>query len=225
MVEQQVKPALQFAGSKREQVVAEKIMGLIVARGMFMSANAPIKLSLGSLAEFLGSQGEKDPRAQVEAVIAANPNIFVVEEMDGEPYLVTTREGRAPQVAQAETRHTFASRFHTPLPKPEAAAPRPRPRPEAALVDILAGMDELQVDEPSAEPEDQPAIVEERPEEAPAAVARTITTQAIKPTDVTEVDDVNLAVALRERLGTTADSTRSPRWLGKNTPRDVAPTW
>ena len=201
MVEQQVKPALQFAGSKREQVLAEKIMGLIVARGMFMSANAPIKLSLGSLAEFLGSQGEKDPRAQIEAVIAANPNIFAVEEMDGEPYLVTTREGRAPQVAQAETRHTFASRFHTPLPKPEAAAPRPRPRPEAALVDILAGMDELQVDEPSAEPEDQPAIVEERPEEAPAAVARTITTQAIKPTDVTEVDDVNLAVALKERLG------------------------
>ena len=201
MVEQQVKPALQFAGSKREQVLAEKIMGLIVARGMFMSANAPIKLSLGSLAEFLGSQGEKDPRAQVEAVIAANPSIFAVEEMDGEPYLVTTREGRAPQVAQAETRHTFASRFHTPLPKPEAAAPRSRPRPEAALVDILAGMDELQVDEPSAEPEDQPAIVEERPEEAPAAVARTITTQAIKPTDVTEVDDVNLAVALKERLG------------------------
>ena len=38
-------------------------------------------------------------------------------------------------------------------------------------------------------------------EEAPAAAARTITTQAIKPTDVTEVDDLNLAVALRERLG------------------------
>jgi hypothetical protein len=62
-------------------------------------------------------------------------------------------------------------------------------------------MDELRVDEPTAEPKDQPAVVEERPEEAPAAVARTITTQAIKPTDVTEVDDVNLAVALKERLG------------------------
>lgn len=201
MVEQQVKSTLQFAGSKREQVLAEKIMGLILARGMFMSANAPIKLSLGSLAEFLGSQGEKDPRARIEAVIAANPNIFAVEEMDGDPYLVTTRDGRAPQVAQAETRHTFASRFHTPLPKPEAAALRPRPRPEAALVDVLAGMDELQIDEPSVMPEDQPAVVEELPEEAPAAVARTITTQAIKPTDVTEVDDVNLAVALKERLG------------------------
>ena len=33
-------------------------------------------------------------------------------------------------------------------------------------------------------------------------MARTITTQAAKPTEVTEVDDVNLAVALRERLST-----------------------
>ena len=63
-------------------------------------------------------------------------------------------------------------------------------------------MDGLQIDEPSARPEAQPPIVEERIEEAPAAVARTITTQAAKPTDVTEVDDVNLAVALRQRLGT-----------------------
>jgi hypothetical protein len=201
LVEQQVKPALQFAGSKREQALAEKIMGLILARGMFMSANAPIKLSLGSLAEFLDSQGEKDSRARIDAVIEANPTVFSIEETEGEPYLVTTRDGRAPQVARAETRHTFAARFHTPLPKPEAAAPRPRPRQEAALVDVLAGMDELQIDEQTIKPGAQPAVVEERAEEAPAAVARTITTQAIKPTEVTEVDDVNLAVALRERLG------------------------
>jgi hypothetical protein len=201
VVEQHVKPALQFSGSKREQALAEKIMGLILARGMFMSANAPIRLSLGSLAEFLDSHGEKDSRARIDAVIEANPTVFAIEEMEGEPYLVTTRDGRAPQVARAETRHTFASRFHTPLPKPEAAAPRPRLRQETALVDILAGMDELQVDEQPVKSEAQPAVVEERTEEAPAAVARTITTQAIKPTEVTEVDDVNLAVALRERLG------------------------
>jgi hypothetical protein len=201
VVEQQVKPALQFAGSKREQALAEKIMGLILARGMFMSANAPIKLSLGSLAEFLDSQGEKDSRARIDAVIAANPVVFAVEQLDGERYLVTTRDGRAPQVARAETQHTFASRFHSPLPKPEGAPARPRPRQKAALVDVLAGMDELQIDERSVILESQTAVVEEHVEESPAAVARTITTQAVKPTDVTEVDDVNLAVALREQLG------------------------
>jgi hypothetical protein len=201
VVEQQVKPALQFAGSKREQELAGKIMGLILARGMFMSTNAPIKISLGSLAEFLDSQGEKDSRARIDAVVAANPAVFAIEDLDGERYLVTTRDGHAPLVARTETRHTFASRFHTPLPKPEGGAPRPRPRQEAALVDVLAGMDELQIEEPSVTPEAQPPVVEERIEEAPAVVARTITTQAAKSTDITEVDDINLAIALRERLG------------------------
>jgi hypothetical protein len=201
LVEQQVKPTLKFAGSKREQELAEKITALILARGMFMSANAPIRITLDSLAEYLDSQGEKDSRSRIESVIAANPTVFAVEELDGEQFLVTTREGRAPLVASIETRHTFASRFHTPLPKPEGVTPRPRPRQEPALVDVLAGIDDLQAEQPSVECEAHPPVEEEPVEEAPAAVARTITTQAVKPTDVTEVDDVNLAIALRERLG------------------------
>jgi len=169
---------------------------------MFMSANAPIRISLSALASFLDSQGEKDSRARIDGLVAANPDIFAVEDADGERYLVTTRDGRAPRVLPPEARHTFASRFHTPLPKPEGVIQRPRPRPEVAPVDVLAGLDLLPIDDAPAQPETQPAIVEEHIEEAPAAVARTITTQAAKPTEVTEVDDVNLAVALRERLGT-----------------------
>jgi hypothetical protein len=166
-----------------------------------MSANAPIRISLGSLSDFLDSQGEKDSRARIDALVTANPDIFAVEEGEGEQYLVTTRDGRAPQVTRPQSRHTFASRFHTPLPKPEGSTPRPRPRLEPAPVDVMAEIDGLEIDEPS-QPEAQPPVVEERAEEAPAAAARTITTQAAKPTEVTEVDDVNLAVALRERLGT-----------------------
>ena len=201
MVEQQVKPAPQFAGSKREQELAEKIMGLISARGMFMSANAPIRIALGSLADFLDAQGEKDSRSRIDAVLEANPTVFALEETDGERYLVTTREGRAPQVSPVEARHTFASRFHTPLPRPARAAPRVLPRQEVAAVDVLAELDELQTHEPPSAAEIKPSVDEEPTEQAPAAVARTITTQAVKPTEVTEVDDVNLAVALRERLG------------------------
>ena len=200
MVEQQVKPGPQFAGSKREQELAEKIMGLISARGMFMSANAPIRISLGSLAEFLDGQGEKDSRSRIDAVLAANPTVFALEDVDGETYLVTTREGRAPQAPHAAPQHTFASRFHTPLPKPERTAPRALPRQEVAIVDVLADLDDLQVDEPAVMPEIQTQVDEEVIEQAPAVVARTITTQAAKPTEVTEVDDINLAVALRERL-------------------------
>src|SRR5215212_1488961 len=113
-------------------------MGLILARGMFMSSNAPIRISINSLAEFLDSQGEKDSRARLDAVIAANPAVFAVDDVEGEPFLVTTRDGRAPRVSDTGAKHTFASRFHTPLPKPEGAAPRPRPRQETVQVDILA---------------------------------------------------------------------------------------
>ncbi len=203
MVEQQVKPGVEFGGSKREREVAETVLGLMVARGMFMSSNAPIKVPVASLADFLAKQGEKEPQGLLEAVVAANPNIFVIEDVDGEPFLVTTREGRVPQSTVTETRHTFASRFHRPLPRPEGASvSRPRPRPEAPVVDVLAGMETVEVEVPDAA-DDEAASVEEEElvVEAPAAVARTITTQAVKATGVTDVDDVNLAVALRESLG------------------------
>jgi hypothetical protein len=200
VVEQQVKPGPQFAGTKREQELAEKIMGVVAARGMFMSANAPIRVSLVSLAEFLDGQGEKDARSRIDAALAANPSVFALEEVDDEKYLVTTREGRAPQPPQLAPQHTFTSRFHTPLPKPERTAPRALPRPEIAFADVLAELDDLQVEESPVPPETQTQIDEEAIEQAPAAVARTITTQAAKPIEVTEVDDINLAVALRERL-------------------------
>jgi hypothetical protein len=200
VVEQQVKPGPQFAGTKREQELAEKIMGVVSARGMFMSANAPIRISLVSLAEFLEGQGEKDSRSRIDAVLAANPSVFALEEVDDEKYLVTTREGRAPQPPQLAPQHTFTSRFHTPLPKPERTAPRALPRPEIAFADVLAELDDLQVEESPVPPETQTQIDEEAIEQVPAAVARTITTQAAKPIEVTEVDDINLAVALRERL-------------------------
>jgi len=205
VIEQHVKPALQFAGSKREKDLAEKIMNLMVARGMFMSANAPIKVSVASLADYFNSQGVKNPGALgalIEAVVAANPAMFAIENVDDEPYLLTTRDGRAPSAMASVTQHTFASRFLTPLPKPERSAlPRPRPRSEVPVVDVLAGMEAIETEEPFAGSELAAAIEDEPIDEAPAAVARTITTQAVKPTDVTEVDDVNLAVALRERLG------------------------
>jgi hypothetical protein len=200
VVEQQVKPGPQFAGTKREQELAEKIMGVVSARGMFMSANAPIRISLVSLAEFLDGQGEKDSRSRIDAVLAANPSVFALEEVDDDKYLVTTREGRAPQAPQTAPQHTFTSRFHTPLPKPERTAPRALPRPEVAFADVLAELDDLQVEESPVPPETQTQIDEEAIEQVPAAVARTITTQAAKPIEVTEVDDINLAVALRERL-------------------------
>jgi hypothetical protein len=215
VVEQQVKPAVQFGGSKRQQEVAEKILGLMLARGMFMSSNAPIKIPVAALADHLGKQGEKEPGPLLDAVVAANPTIFVIEDVDGEAFLVTTRDGRAPSTPSPVTQHTFASRFHTPLPTPErTSVPRPRPQPEAAVVDVLAGMETTEAAVPVSAPDEDVAIEEDAIVEAPAAVARTITTQVGKPAGITDVDDVNLAVLLRERLGADPRvATFGEQWL------------
>ena len=202
MVKQQERPTLDLSGTKREQAFATNLLNLMRARGMFMSANAPIRVSVASLVDFLESQGEKGAADRILSAAAANPTIFAVEDVDGGSYLLTTRDGRAPVVASPDVRHTFAARFLTPLPKPERpATPRARPQPQEPVVDVLAGLELGDVTAPSVEPEEQPAIVPEvAPEEVPVAVARTITTQAATATDVTEVDDLNLAVAIRERL-------------------------
>jgi hypothetical protein len=205
MVKQQEPPALKFSGSKREQNLAATLMSLMRARGMFMSAGAPIRVSVASLTAYLESQGEKNAEAALEAAVAANPENFAIEDVDGERFLITTRDGLIPSALQLTAEHTFATRFFTPLPKPERpATPRPRPRPQTPVVDLLAGLVAAPVAEPVeetvatvAEPELEP----EPAEQVAAASARTITTQPIAPTDVTGVDDVNLAIALRERLG------------------------
>ena len=205
MVEQQESTATipTLAGSKREKELAGRILSLLLARGMFMAANASIKVSLTSLVDYLSSQGEADARARLEAAVAANPEVFVIEEIADEQYLVTTRQGRAPADIQPAARHTFATRFLTPRPKPaRPTAPRPRPRPQEPEIDVLADIEILPIVlEPEPELQVEPAVEPEPVEEAPAAVARTITTQAATPTDVTDVDDLNLARALRDRLG------------------------
>jgi len=62
-------------------------------------------------------------------------------------------------------------------------------------------METIEVEVPAIEPEKVAEVEVDQMVEAPVAVARTITTQPVKPMGVTEVDDVNLAIALRERLG------------------------
>jgi hypothetical protein len=130
MVKQQEKPAVRFAGTKREQETASQLLNLMLARGMFMSANAPIKLPIATLADYLESQGEKDGAARIDAAAAANPEVFVVEDINGERYLVTTRDGRAPVMVVPSTQHSFSARFLSPpLPKP---APTGRAAAETA---------------------------------------------------------------------------------------------
>jgi hypothetical protein len=202
MIEEQTRARRVFAGSEEEQALADRVFDLILGHGMFMSANAPIRVSVDSIVAFFEQQGETNARARVEAAVAANPDVFGADTRDdGQMFLVTTRQGLAPATREQSTRHTFASRFLTPLPKPERPEhARARPRPQAPVVDVLAGME---VVAPVAEPEALPVTEpeEEAAEEIPAAVVRTATPPPAAATDVTGIDDSNLAAALRQRLG------------------------
>ena len=206
MVQVLTKPS--FQGTAREQELAGHVARLMLARGMFMSRNAVMRVSIESLPPVLEKEGVATSVEELLAAVTANAAVFQLSE-SGETHLVSmTKDQRAPQVRQQASRHTFATRFLTPLPKPEQPIGRtPKPAAPAVDLDILIEMEDLpqQVSEPEVaevlvvsepEPEPEPQV------EAPVpAVARTITTHVVAPTDVTDVDDLNLAIAIRERLG------------------------
>ncbi len=232
MVTQVERGAPEFIGSDDDRRLAEQMLALMSAHGRFMSADAAIRVSVASIASFLGRDEPSLTSDRIRAVAESNPAVFAVEVVNEEPILISTRGGRAPGAVADGSRHSFAKRFLTPLPKPEAPAQPARERARvdpswATLPATLVGFDEedLDADEQPIEPvvieapvptadvaaEDEtavatdgtaePQIEEPQPEEQPEMpLARTITVPAVSTTDVTGVDDRELAAAIRERL-------------------------
>ena len=156
MVVEQEAPVT-FAGSKREQEIAERVFQVMRGQGRFMSRNSPIRVSLESLTEFIAQQHGANAEA-VEQAVAANPELFALEERDGVRLVVTTSAGHLPVAQQESTVHSFASRLMTPAPKPERPAVAPRERP---LVDpswttftVPVDLDDLALEEEAAEAAD-----------------------------------------------------------------------
>ncbi len=216
-----------FAGSPDEQALAGRIFELVRAQGRFMSADAPIRVSVASIAAFLSAEGDGAAAGRIEDAIAANPGIFALEELNGERMVITTRGGTVPRPRTGGVGHSFAQRFMTPLPKPETPAEPVRERPRidpswATLSTVLEGLEpepdeEELVAAEAAAAAATPEVVEVAPpaalepvesvesvdelEPAPTpAPARTITLPSVARTDVTGVDDMDLAAALADRL-------------------------
>ena len=226
MVSQKERTEPQFKGSAKQKDLASRIFALARARGSFMSTNTPILVSVAAIAEFLTGQGDEVSTDQVESAAKANSNVFALNDVDGQQMIATTRSGTVPIASDGVNPHTFADRFMTPLPIPERP-PRPvreraRVAPSwATLPAVLSDMefedDELG-DEDAAETEDDQAaspgiaiddaVIDpdvagaepDLPEELTPPPARTITLPVVSPTDVTGVDDLALATAIRERL-------------------------
>ena len=118
MVVQQDQRARKLSGSASEQELAGLMLNVMMARGMFMSANAVIRMPVAILAEYASSQGKTGGEQAILEAAAANPEVFAVDAAGDEPMIQTMRDGRAPIVVEPVSRHTFARRFLTPLPRP-----------------------------------------------------------------------------------------------------------
>lgn len=111
---------LAFNGTKKVKENAASAFNVLRARGAFMSDNAPIRVAVANLAEYL-SITEK----ALNDAIAANEEVFAIEtDNEGTAYVVTTRIGRVPIATVVSNEHSLSERLMTPEPKP---APRPKP--------------------------------------------------------------------------------------------------
>ena len=122
-----------YKGAPDDQLLAARLFDTLIGYGRFMAYDVPIRVSVESLVEFLNKDGAEITADKVQAIAAANPAIFTVEDRQGVETLVTTRSGRAPIDPVPDTHHRFAQRLMTPLPKPEVPAAPPR---ERAQVDV-----------------------------------------------------------------------------------------
>lgn len=131
MVADQKALSIDFSGSAKSKQLAAQAFEILRARGMFMSDNAPIHVSVEALSAFLQEKSDATP-SQVETALRDNPDVFAMENRDDEPWVVTTRAGHPPVDETESMSHTLAARFLTPEPKPIAP---PAPRRERARID------------------------------------------------------------------------------------------
>ena len=215
-------PNLNYSGTGAQQEIARNVFQVLRARGRFMSDNAPIEVTFSSVAGYLSQTASVDEETAL-AAIRANPEIFSIEERDEQMLVLTTRMGVAPgTLKEAGNIHDFKTRLMTPLPKPETppAPPIERPRVDSGwnalegfFDDVIEEFDEEIEEEAETEALEELITGLEELAEAPES-PRTITVAAAPATDVSGVDDVELADAIRERLGSDPRvATFGDQWM------------
>ena len=226
---EQAAPTLTGTGAVRAD--AERLFAAVAVHGHYMSADAPIRVSLESLVAFFartGDDGTAITEERILAAVAANPGVFGIEEAGDLRLVATTRSGRALTAERPASSHSFAKRLMTPLPKPENPLPpqRERVRVDPSWASLASQLGDLAMDDDEDDETEAIGVEAESPAMAPVevfvepalaaevaspdqveepvaepVVARTIVVPAAPSTsDVSEVDDRELATALSERL-------------------------
>src|SRR5215218_1505038 len=122
----------EFAGSKSEHTNAADLFRLMQSVGRFMAVNAPIRLTLESAAEFFAEK--KVTKDDLVAAIAANPDVFQLDDSGDLAIIVANRAGTFTAAQRDDRSHDFANRLMNPAPRQEVSdsALRPRPRMDSS---------------------------------------------------------------------------------------------
>ena len=170
MVAEQATREPEFTGTRKFKTIGARAFEVLRAHGMFMSENAPIRIPVEVLSDFL-VEHDGVKKADVLTAIRENPEVFAMETRDEVEYVITTREGHPPNAGTAGITHSFAARFLTPEPKPVRPARPPVVRvrvdpnwatytvPDFSDDDDDAVLDELEMSSPVVAEDIAPVIL------------------------------------------------------------------
>jgi hypothetical protein len=105
-----------FIGSAEQQALAEQIFQVMRTQGSLFATDAPIRQTLGNLADFFASQRKSDPakvREEIDAALRENQAIFTREEREDDVCYVISRLG-AYRPRSEDRSHMFKRRFYEP---------------------------------------------------------------------------------------------------------------
>jgi hypothetical protein len=136
-------------GSSAQQKLAVRVLEIFRLQGRFLAADAPIRVSAESLAEFMSKIGPSVSVKQLVNMAEKFNETFALETVDEVLMLVGTRAGHVHRAVQADERHSFQNRFLTPLPKPETpqVPRRERARMDPSWADIAGVLEDMPTDE------------------------------------------------------------------------------
>lgn len=110
----------EFAGTKAQKTLAERLFTVFHAHGRFFSEFAPITLTVDQLAELMSRRepDESDWAKKITDALKANPSIFARTDRSDQVAFTTTRAGIVPTETEVyDSRQMLAHRFQNPEPK------------------------------------------------------------------------------------------------------------
>ena len=215
-----------FSGNAEQKALAEKVFEIMKAQGSFFAVDAPIRQTLGNLADYFAGQSKTDPAKvaqDLEVALKKNDAIFTREERGDDVIYVISRMG-AYRPRRDENTHMFKHRLYepdNPLPVDDISVVVTTTRPALTTVEPVYISDYWQqqagltpivpgegVGESVAEEATLAPVVEEVETAEPVEAAEPVAVAA-EPVDVAEpAEAVEEAVApATEKAGSSLHNT------------------